>query len=223
MDENDIKSRLDKISITDIALAIDQLFNNSKVKSYDRYCDAIRGVSKISNYPTRYEDKIVQQMTQHFAELYNWFKSQSVENKNVRYTLQLINYGLFWENTAIQRLLSSLVGIAFDGSYTEPLLGQTDHHTNSFYEKLISDAKNASLDIAFIIEALFNNQIRNAAVHTQIYFFDKGITLMNHKNKSKFTIPSISYDLWDDVYVKTAIFIETLFRKRLSEYKVVNS
>jgi hypothetical protein len=223
MDEGDIKSRIDNIPITAIPLAIDQLFNNAKAKQHDSYCDAIIGVSKIINYPARYEDKIIQQMTQDFAEFYNWFKSQHIENKKVRYRLQLMNYGFFWENAAVHRLLTSLVEIACVGSYTEPLLGQTEHRTNSIYEKLISDTSKASLDIASVIEALYNNQIRNATVHAQLYFFEKGITLMNHKDNLKNTIPSISFDVWDALYVKTAVFIEVLFRKRLSEIKVISS
>jgi len=221
MRDNGIKSKLE--NIPDIVTAIKQLFSKAKSNNHVNYLNAIKGISKIQGYPEKYEDRIVQEMTQHFAEFYSWFKGQKIEKKEVRYILQFVNYGLFWENTAIQRLLSSLVEIAHTAKFNIPVLLVTEHKTNRFFEKLISDAKKASLDIALVIEALYNNQIRNAAAHAQIFFFDKGITLMNHRSDLTSTIPSISYAVWDRLYMKTEEFIETLFSKRLDEYKALRS
>jgi hypothetical protein len=220
MDENDIKSALDKISVSAIPLALDQLFNTAKSRDFNSYSKAIKGLSKWKDY--RVEERIIQQMTQHYADFYSWLKTDTIKSEKVRYMLQLINYGLFWENVAVQRLLCSLVDVVNTGTYSEPIFNQTDHNTCATYEKLISDSKRATLEIASVIEALYNNQIRNATVHAQIYFYERGITLMNHKQKSVTTIPSISYDIWHDLYGKTNIFIELLFSKRLNEYKVVN-
>lgn len=217
MDENDIKLRLDAITITDIHIAVEQLFDKAKAKNYSSYCDAIKGVSKFDNFSVGYIDRDIHQVTEHFTEFYNWSKGQRIENKQIHNFLQFIVYGLFWENTAVQRLLSSLIEIASVGSYNVPEYMQTDHRTYCFYNRLISNAQKNLLDIAIAINALYNNQLRNAAVHAQIHFSYKGITLMNHKKNSPISVPAISYDLWEELFVKTKVFIEILFNKRFSE------
>jgi hypothetical protein len=86
-------------------------------------------------------------------------------------------------------------------------------------DTIAREAKAVGLDIGPFLERVYNNQLRNAFVHGQIYFTEHHVWLLNHDPARPGSKSAIALKEWDEVFSKSREFIASLLERRMQMLK----
>ena len=94
------------------------------------------------------------------------------------------------------------------------LQGQPARSTKSVYEEIIAKSLKLDLKIAPLVDSIYNNQIRNALSHSEVWEVPELIVFDNHDFEKESSIPSLKFQTWDTLFKVTTSFMEALFSHR---------
>lgn len=196
--------------------AINEIFDLAESKNLLAFRAGISNEAIMKN--KKFYDNISDAATQQFANIFTWLLNHRVDDSNVRRSLELYTYGLFWENSAVLRLFKSMVYIVSEEKFARHQLFDLQHKTERDIRAIIRKARDNKLEIADVLDALYYKEIRDAAMHSQI-FIDKvnnEIWLLSQSKRSP--IIPISFDIWNRLFDETRKFIILLFKQRSIEF-----
>lgn len=219
--DDDFDRRLEKTP--DVEQAISGLFNAARDQNEQRFALCILDLSRMSgpdrswltlDWTPRF---IIQQFWDFLRNAAVWPSDfpDSDQQAFIR-RLHMLAYSQFWECKFVQRLLLSLALTACGRDYDPMrLLGENaSRSTNSVYEEIIGKTARLALNIAPVLKSIYNNQIRNAFSHSQVWEGAEYIQFENHDFGDQRSIPSLRFEVWDRLFAKTLLFMNVLLTKR---------
>lgn len=205
-------------TITDPCMVVTELFRAAEARSRERTllsllnCWQFDGTLVLGH--TEYE-MAVEELFSFVGQLGGLHLPEEETLRPLVPKLQLLAYSQFWDALAVQRLLGSLARVASGAAY-DPKLYQADPFRYRFCptDNVIKDIRKAAdgLSLAAFIDDVYDNQLRNAFVHSYYYFGPCGIHLLNVKGHSDLRV--LALDEWDRVWQAVRSFMAHLSQER---------
>ncbi len=202
-------------------MVVKELFEKSKEVSLERTFVLLLGVEEI-------EDNGIKSLM--CFEPQKWIVSQFIEyyeldslllDENYEEPLiirqQMLVYSLFWECSWIKQLFYNLLQNIHSQNYNKKSLKViTNRTTANLFEEILKISKEADLKLYQFLKIIYNNQIRNALFHSDIYICkeSKYISLENYNSKIETNLPSIHFDTWRDIYLRFKKFVYCMLKEK---------
>lgn len=198
---------------------VSELFQAARTASEQRFLLCLLDVGRLSGHLTigSERDLAIHELATFLAHLDGIPLRDDDEYRPTFRKLQILAYSQFWDSRAIQRMLTSLVrtasGKTYDPTLYEPV--PKGMGTYQIMRTLQMEAKAANLTLGRFLEATYHNQIRNAFVHSQLYFGGDLMCFMNYEPRNRCSKPSLKLAEWDRIWAATRSFISSFFTLRL--------
>ena len=204
--------------------AVSELLAAAKAASWQRFLVCLLDVGRIAGHLTIGSSErslVVEELAQFLTQLQGIRLPREKEYHATARKLQILAYSQFWESRAIQRMLTGLVRIANGGGYDPDLYEPVPEgvRTYDIITVLRREASEAGLQLGDFLEDVYKNQVRNAFVHSQLYFVGDLICFLNCSPKSRSLRASMKLAEWDAIWAATREFIAAFFPQRLDALK----
>jgi hypothetical protein len=210
----------------DILLIIEHGFYNEFYETY------ISNGTKFSPYVIGPKDIGHSEYTHH--EFLHWYSAshlvdqdeflekvkedeQEQRNEKIMIHVELGTYLKFWEADMILKKLYQLSNLAQGNSYDWRIEMPTNPKEGSkqaiIREKIRDGVKNVCPKFYELMKSTYVPQIRNAIAHSQFFFMNRTIQLLNYSKYPKAFSPMshISFEEWTDYFHKTLMLYNEIF------------
>ena len=216
-------------SVSDVELAVDELFRKARDKSEARFFVSIVDVVRSQHSGKRYLECqgtalwAVQQFAEYFSTVVA-HKPQDFANedeKNFVRRLHIQAYSQFWECLAVQKLLRSLVRIASGMPYDPSWKWNTAPKASKVMNDVIKQAMKSNLEIGKALKVLYRNEIRDCFAHSNFWISGEWIMLFSNiwVSKSKSKLRTLQITTWERLFDLMSRFVVALFKRRLDSIR----
>ena len=173
MREDEFRIKLN--NVPDAKGAVTELFEKARNASEQRFYLAIRDIEKHTkgNKSVFCNGQFRHLIVQQFAEYYNQIRIPIENNDNnmdrFLKRVRILFYSQFWECRGVQRLITQLIRIVNNEPYEPRLFLDRYDKTYNIFQQVVKNAAKNELKIGKFLEVIYNNQIRNAFVHSDFF------------------------------------------------------
>jgi len=159
----------------------------------------------------------------HYEQQYSLTDDEKIKEKMRMITthLEMMIYAHAWESVPNLKDLKHIADLIESKPYNWDIKVPSHKEDKSKWEFITREIRNifqqGNLKIAQIISESYHSQLRNAFAHSQYAFFKDVIRLGNYEGEN-WQIQNISYEDWEDRFLKTALLFNTLLKKK-QDYK----
>lgn len=126
----------------------------------------------------------------------------SKEDKEYEVNIQMMIYTHIWESHLFLNQLSRLALIQLSKGYQWKNRIPHDGKANFINDSIIKKFEQSDSDMANLIKRCYSTDMRNAFAHSSYYIQDNQVQL---NKDGLFVGPSISFEVWDKVFVRSML------------------